>query len=96
MDTSDRHSSAEERDEPGGLTRSKVMSATEARTHLGEVMRDVSENDTIIVVERNGSPTVAFVSLERLARYRQNPNPPTEHSGQASETQPGSAASGAR
>lgn len=74
----------------------KVMSATAARINLGQVIRDVSENDTIIVVERNGSPTVVFISLERLARYRRDAGAPADSSGELDETQPGPTASGAR
>lgn len=74
----------------------KVMSATAARINLGQVIRDVSENDTIIVVERNGSPTVAFISLERLARYRRDAGAPAGASDQRDESQPGPTASGAR
>lgn len=49
----------------------KVMSATEARVHFGEVMRDVSERDEIVIVERGGDPKVAIISVEKLDRLRQ-------------------------
>lgn len=49
----------------------KVMSATEARVHFGEVMREVSERDEIVIVERGGNPMIAIISMEQLDRFRQ-------------------------
>lgn len=49
----------------------KVMSATEARIHFGEVMREVSERDEIVVVERGGDPKIAIISIEQLNRFRE-------------------------
>src|SRR5690242_3932433 len=52
-------------------TMDKVMSATEARVHFGEVMRRVNERDEVIVVERDGSPMIAIMSVEQLNRLRE-------------------------
>lgn len=52
-------------------TMDKVMSATDARVHFGEVMRDVSERGEVVIVERGGEPTVAIISVEQLNRLRQ-------------------------
>lgn len=48
----------------------KIKSATEARVHFGEVMRDVSERDEIIIVERGGSPKIAIMSVAYLNELR--------------------------
>lgn len=47
-----------------------IKSATEARVHFGEVMRDVSERDEVVIVEHDGDPRIAIVSAERLASIR--------------------------
>lgn len=44
----------------------KVMSATDARVHFGEVMREVSEHNETVIVERGGSPKIAIISAEEL------------------------------
>lgn len=47
----------------------KVMSATEARVHFGELMRHVVENDEPVFVEKSGKPQVVVLSVgvyERL------------------------------
>ena len=51
----------------------RVMSATNVRTHLGDVMRQVVSNGEAVIVERDGQPQVAVVSLadfERLQELR--------------------------
>lgn len=52
----------------------RIMSATEARIHFGEVMRDVSERDEIVIVERGGTRKVAIISVELLERFRSGRN----------------------
>lgn len=43
----------------------KTVSATVARVHFGELMRDVAEEDATYVVERSGKPRVVVISAER-------------------------------
>jgi prevent-host-death family protein len=54
------------------------MSATEARVHLGEVMRWVVENRRPVIVERGGKPHVVVISAdeyeELLAGRREKDN----------------------
>jgi prevent-host-death family protein len=52
----------------------RVVSATEARIHFGELMRQAVENHETIFVERGGKPHVVVVSVqeyERLQKGRQ-------------------------
>jgi prevent-host-death family protein len=46
----------------------RSVSATEARIHLGELMRWAVENDAAIIVERDGEPHVVLLSV---AEYEQ-------------------------
>jgi prevent-host-death family protein len=46
----------------------RSVSATEARIHLGELMRWAVENDEPIIVERGGQPHVVLLSI---AEYEQ-------------------------
>src|SRR5215211_7396198 len=46
------------------------MSATEARVHFGEVLRDVTEHGTTVVVERGGKPQVVVLSLQEYRRLK--------------------------
>ena len=46
----------------------RVVSATEARIHFGELMRQAVENHEIIVVERGGRPHVVVISVEEYER----------------------------
>lgn len=48
----------------------KVMSATEARVHFGELMRHVVENDVPVVVEKAGKPQVVVLSIEEYKRIQ--------------------------
>ncbi|RME44372.1 MAG: type II toxin-antitoxin system Phd/YefM family antitoxin [Caldilineae bacterium] len=48
----------------------RVVSATEARTRLGELMRRVAENQETVVIERGGQPYVAVISLEEYERLQ--------------------------
>jgi prevent-host-death family protein len=45
-----------------------VTSATEARVHLGEVMRWVVENRRPVIVERGGKPHVVVISAGEYER----------------------------
>ncbi len=48
----------------------KHISATEARVHFGEVMRQVVEQNQAIIVERAGEPQVAIVPVSEYHRLR--------------------------
>jgi prevent-host-death family protein len=41
----------------------RVISATEARIHFGELMREVVENQQPVIVERGGKPQVVVLSI---------------------------------
>ena len=40
----------------------RTVSATEARVHFGELMRDVVENENQVIVERDGKPLVVILA----------------------------------
>ncbi len=48
----------------------KVMSATDARIHFGELMRHVVENDVPVFVEKLGKPQVVVLSVGVYERLR--------------------------
>ncbi len=48
----------------------KAISATDARIHLGELMRTAVEQRQPIVVERAGRPHVVIISFEEYRRLR--------------------------
>jgi prevent-host-death family protein len=48
----------------------KVVSATEARVHFGELMRRVVERDESVIVERGGKPEVVVLSITEYERLR--------------------------
>jgi prevent-host-death family protein len=50
----------------------KRVSATEARIHLGEVMRYVVERNEPVIVERAGRPEAVVISFEEYQRLREN------------------------
>jgi prevent-host-death family protein len=41
----------------------RIISATEARIHFGELLREVVENQQPIIVERGGKPQVVVLSI---------------------------------
>lgn len=47
---------------------SKVMSATEARIHFGELLRHVTEQREPVVVERAGKPYAVVLSIDAYER----------------------------
>lgn len=53
----------------------RVISATEARVHFGELMRRVAEGDETVVVERVGKPQVVVISLAEYDRLRARQQP---------------------
>jgi prevent-host-death family protein len=50
---------------------SQVMSATRVRTQFGKVMREVMSTGEPVIVERDGEPAVAVISLADLARLQE-------------------------
>ncbi|MGH2583339.1 MAG: type II toxin-antitoxin system Phd/YefM family antitoxin, partial [Dehalococcoidia bacterium] len=48
----------------------RVVTATQARVHFGEIMRHVVEDGTPVVVERSGKPQVVLLSVEAYERLR--------------------------
>ena len=46
----------------------RVVSATEARIHFGELMRQAVEGHEAIIVERGGKPHVVVLSVEEYER----------------------------
>jgi prevent-host-death family protein len=46
----------------------RTVSATDARIHLGELMREVTEEDRAIVIERSGRPHAVLLSVETYER----------------------------
>jgi prevent-host-death family protein len=55
----------------------RVISATEARVHFGEVMRRVAETNEAVIVERGGEPQVVILSMDEYgALLRRRPDKP--------------------
>ena len=50
----------------------KRMSATEARVHFGDVLRRVTENHEIVIVERGGTPRAAVIPIQELKRLQES------------------------
>jgi prevent-host-death family protein len=48
----------------------KVVSATEARIHFGQMMRRVTEEQQAIIVERSGQPQIVLISIEEYERLK--------------------------
>jgi prevent-host-death family protein len=46
----------------------RKISATDARIHFGELMRDVVERQAAVVVERGGKPHVVVISVDEYER----------------------------
>lgn len=49
----------------------RVVTATEARTHLGELMRAVEAHRHVVVVERAGKAKVVMLSVTEYQRLKQ-------------------------
>jgi prevent-host-death family protein len=47
-----------------------VVSATDARVHFGELMRQVMETGKAVTVERGGKPAVVVVPVEEYEQMR--------------------------
>ena len=48
----------------------RTISATEARTHFGDVLRGVTERGETILVERGGKPQAVVMSVDEYDRLR--------------------------
>ena len=48
----------------------RVMSATEARIHLGELLRYVAEHNEAVMIERAGKPQAVVLSVQEYERLR--------------------------
>ena len=48
----------------------RVIGATEARVHFGELMRQVTEKEQAVIVERDGKPQVVVLSVAAYERLR--------------------------
>jgi prevent-host-death family protein len=48
----------------------RVIGATEARVHFGALMRQVTEKEQAVVIERDGTPQVVVLSVAAYERLR--------------------------
>ena len=48
----------------------RIVSATEARVHFGEMIQRVVDNKEIIIVERSGEPQIVLLSLGQYQRLK--------------------------
>lgn len=48
----------------------RVISATQARIHFGELLRQVAETREPVIVERDGRPQVAVIAIEEYERLK--------------------------
>lgn len=53
----------------------KTMSATEARTHFGAVLRGVTERGETVIVERGGKPRAVVLSIDEYRRLQASDGP---------------------
>ncbi len=54
------------------------MTATEARVHFGELLREVAENESRVVVERSGRPKRSSFRSTEYDRLRKGKSPLAE------------------
>ncbi len=50
------------------MTLTKSISSTEAQNKFGQVMNDVTQNQTQYIVERRGSPHAVILSFDAFSR----------------------------
>ncbi len=50
------------------LTKTKTVPALKARTHLGEIMKEVQGGRLRVLVEKSGVPMVGIISAEEFQR----------------------------
>ena len=48
------------------------MTATEARVHFGEALREVTDRGNTVVVEHAGKPTAVIISIDHFRRLQAN------------------------
>jgi prevent-host-death family protein len=48
----------------------RTITATEARVHFGELMRQIADSGETIIVERGGKPVVAVLSIDDYRRLQ--------------------------
>lgn len=48
----------------------RTVTATEARVHLGDMIRTVTERGEDVVVERSGRPEIVMISVEDYDAFR--------------------------
>jgi prevent-host-death family protein len=62
------------------MTTTKSISSTEAQNNFGQVMNDITQNQTRYIIERRGSPQAVILSFDDFSRIvndeleRQNVN----------------------
>ena len=62
------------------MTITKSVSSTEAQNNFGQVMNDITQNQTRYIIERRGSPQAVILSFDDFSRIvndeleRQNVN----------------------
>jgi len=49
---------------------SRIVTATEARIHFGQLMREIVESEETIIVERGGKPHVVLLSIAQYERLK--------------------------
>jgi prevent-host-death family protein len=64
----------EQKSDEGGKV-GRVVSATEARIHFGELMREAVETREPITIERDGTPHVVLLAIEEYQRLLQDQPP---------------------
>ena len=55
----------------------KTISATEARVHFGEVLDEVEDFGSRIIIERAGKPAAAIISMKDLGKLKDDAYDPT-------------------
>ncbi|HEY6323131.1 MAG TPA: type II toxin-antitoxin system prevent-host-death family antitoxin [Thermoanaerobaculia bacterium] len=59
----------------------RVMTATEARVRFGELMRRVTESGGAVIVEKDGKPQVAILSVAEYSRLKSGAKERTDWEG---------------
>lgn len=55
----------------------KIVSATEARIHFGQMIQRVSEEQQTIIVEKSGQPQIVLLSINEYERLKAAGQPAT-------------------
>jgi len=59
----------------------RVVTATEARVRFGELMRRIAKSGDTVIVEKDGKPQVAILSMAEYARLKSGEKGRTEWEG---------------